>query len=148
MITKIKIELQEDYAVALEGRKCWLKLKAKYYLDTDWYLIICPTEHKELNACAMENLCEFLKRKYKNKVLIVSLSEQKKDYAKQREISFEIVEEVLSNEEINSLLKYYRLLQFFPNIVVISNEEPFGNLNIVGKKGITMCDYVNYALFV
>ena len=141
-------ELWEDYEIASEGRRCWLSLKEKYDLDMDWYLIICSTENKALNDCAMENLCDFLERKYKYKAVIVSFYNQKEIDINEQAKYWEIKKELLSKKKVDTLVKYYRLLSFFPNIVVISDEEPFGNLNIVGKKEITMHDYVNYALFV
>ena len=149
MINKVSDELQQEYQIAKMGQEIWFSLKNKFQIDTEWYLVICPTDYLELNICAMKSLFGFLKRKYKNKALIVSKIDI---WNFVDNVGFDsslyIVNELLTVEKMNALLKYYRLIQFFPNMVVISNELPFGNLNIVGEKGITMDDYVNHALFV
>ena len=62
----------------------------------------------------------------------------------QERVYIESVDEKMMTE----LVSYYRLQQFFRNIVVITMEEPFGTGGIVGKCGITLDDYVRDALYV
>ena len=140
-------DLKEDYQLALEGRGCWLKLKEKYKMDDHCCLIICPTDNPLLNRIAMDNLIIFLKRKYLEKAVILSPYPYMKKYimpTKEKEIYFVHAEK----HKMESILKYYRLTQFTKNIVVISLEEPYGNDNLIGKKGITLVDYVKNAIYV
>lgn len=139
-------ELKEDYQLALEGRKCWLGLKKKYEIDDNCCLIICPTEDQILNRIAMENLKDYLKRKYLKKAVVITSYLNIKEYCPYIE-KIDIYFEYMEEDEVEGILKYYRLTQFAKNIVVIYLEEPFGNGNIIGHKGISLVDYVKNAIY-
>lgn len=140
-------ELKQDLKMAFSGREYWIRLKEKYEIDENYYLILCPTSNFLLNKIAMENLRNFLKRKFIQQAIVLSVFSKIEElcpYSTKKDIQFKY----LGQEEMDLILKYYRLLQFFKNIVVISLEEPFGNENIIGKKGISLEDYVKDAIYV
>lgn len=140
-------DLELHFQLALKGREYWIEIKKRYEIDENCYLVICPTNDFLLNKIAMENLNEFLKRKYIKKAIILStyigLKEFYTHFSK-ADVQFQY----LDQKQMNCTLKYYKMVQFFPNIVVISLEQPFGNGNIIGKKGITLIDYVRDAIYV
>lgn len=139
--------INEKYGCSLRGRDRWLKFKEKYQIDEEWYLILMPTYNEKLNRKAFSYLDEFMDKKYIKKTLVI-ISEHSNvnsmSYNKREGVYIESVNEKIMKE----LVSYYRLQQFFRNVVVISMEEPFGTGGIVGKCGITLDDYVKDALYV
>ena len=139
--------LAKDYKMALGGRNYWIELKNKYTLNEMAYLIICGSSDMEINNLAIKNLNKFLKRKYIRKALVVS-NELNLDKLYDDSSDEEVYFEFASQEQLNMLIKYYKLSQFTSNIVCISMEEPFCNRNIINKEGITLNDYINDAIYV
>lgn len=122
-------------------------LKENYKIDENCYLIICPTDLFLLNKTAMENLIEFLTRKYIKRAVVLSLYSGLEEFCPQSDM-VDVRFHNMDKSQIDCILKYYRLTQFAPNIVVVSLEEPFGSGNIIGKKEITLEDYVKDAIYV
>lgn len=140
-------ELKTEFKSAFKGREYWIDLKVRYRVDENCFLIICPTDNFLLNVIAMENLTDFLTRKYIKRAVILSLNPKlEKDYPFLTDVNVQFVQ--VEQEKMECILNYYKLTQFTKNIVVISLEQPFGNENIVGKKGITLTDYVKDAIYV
>ena len=140
-------DIEEKYDCTLRGRARWLNYKEKYKIDEEWYLILMPTYNEKLNHKAFLYLEDFMNRKYIKKTLVVILEHDKANFVppnKRESVYIEGVNEKIMME----LVLYYRLQQFFRNVVVITIEEPFGTGGIVGKCGITLDDYVRDALYV
>lgn len=140
-------ELKSEFQLAYKGREYWINLREKYKIDEYCFLIICPTDDFLLNHIAMENLTDFLARKYIKRAVVLFIQPELSEcfsYSANADIQFVQV----GQREMECILQYYRLTQFTKNIVVISLEQPFGNKNIVGKKGITLTDYVKDAIYV
>ncbi len=140
-------DIEEKYNCSLKGRARWLRYKEKYQIDEEWYLILMPAYNEKLNYKAFLYLADFMNRKYIKKTLVILLEQGKTNSVPsnmQERVYIESVDEKMMTE----LVSYYRLQQFFRNIVVITMEEPFGTGGIVGKCGITLDDYVRDALYV
>lgn len=144
------IDLQADIEDAKRGRELWLEIKGQYSFDPiNDCLVILPSQERKLNQAAMKEIPDYMERKYLHRAIIISISsvpltEQGQQFAEERQIFLKQLEKV----QCKQLLKYYRLTQFTKNVIVVSLEEPYGNGNIIGKKGITMDDYVRNAVFV
>lgn len=139
-------ESREKYKQqAIGGRKVWLELKEKYLITNDKCLVFISSSNKELNHYAIKNLKEYIEKKYYTGALVVCEDELKED-EKQYVQDFDVV--CIDENIVKDLLAYYRLVQFTKNIVVVSEKEPYGNLGIVGKKDITLEDYVKDAIYV
>lgn len=139
-------KLNNDFKLAWEGREYWLKLKEKYYIDDDCYLILFPEDDNQLNKSAIQNLGKFLDRKYICRAVILFTYDVREKifyYKEKMDVTFERI----SQNEMRAILKYYQLTQFAKNIVAVSMEEPFGNRNIINKAGITLEDYVRNAIY-
>lgn len=140
-------KLKTEFQLAYEGREYWINLKERYEIDEYCYLILCPTDNSSLNRIAMENLTDFLTRKYiRRAVVLLTEGESAEDYPRSADMDIRFIQ--ADKKEMECILRYYRLTQFAKNIVVISLEQPFGNENIIGKKGITLTDYVKDAIYV
>lgn len=137
----------EKRNLALRGREIWLAIKASNNLDENWALVIFPTENVELNKTAVEYLSDYLKKKYLNGVVL--LTHKYAPFIAGISIdNCTMVSKCLSENDMEAIIMYYKLQQFFRNIVVVSIDEPFGCDAIIGKCDITLVDYVADAIFV
>lgn len=136
-----------EMEMAVRGREYWIHMKEKYVPDEETGLVIVQSEEQEMIDTALRLLPVYMKRKYLKRVIVVI--EQKTAAGIEKEKNSDAVIFVAAQrKEIEDLLAYYRLVQFFHEIAVISVEEPYGNANIIGKEGITLYDYVKNALYV
>ncbi len=137
-------ELKEDYWMAKKGLDIWKKLKNRYGISMEWAIIIFPEKDLVLNKLGLDLLPQYLQRKYLQKVLIISVGQLRTEKVSRMGIYLEIVTE----NEMSMLLKYYRLVQFAKNIVVVSYREPFGTDGMIDKEESTLRDYVMDAIYV
>lgn len=140
-------DLETEFQLAFLGREYWIGLKDRYEIDEYCFLILCPTDNLPLNHIAMENLVDFLMRKYIKRAVVLHTQPEVEEYyvcSANADVRFEQT----GKKDMECILKYYRLAQFAKNIVVVSLDEPFGNEHIVGKKEITLTDYVKDAIYV
>lgn len=133
--------------MAVAGREYWLHIKEKYQPDEETGLIIMQTGEPEMVHTSVRLIPVYLKRKYLKRVILLM------DEEMVPEIGAEGIHEMVSLEaapriRIEELLSYYRLVQFFHEIAVVSLEEPYGNAHIIGNEGITLENYVKNALYV
>jgi len=140
-------ELDEIYEEALRGREYWIKLRDKYQIGKEDALIICPSRSDELYYSALKWLPEYMEKKYVNRAVVIR-EEEKQRIEQQCICKGEIIFETLEEKRIYEILKYYRLIQFTKNIVIVSMDVPFGNSHFIGKKGIEVDDYVRNAIYV
>lgn len=144
------MDLQVDIESAKRGRELWLEIKGQYSFESiNDCLVILPLQEEKLNQAALKEIPDYMQRKYLYKAIVISISgipqtEQRQKSAKEQQIFFKRLEKM----QCRQLLKYYCLTQFTKNVIVVSLEEPYGNGNIIGKKGITLDDYVRNAVFV
>ncbi len=137
-------ELIEDYREAAAGRSIAAGLFAAWDKsgdDTCW--IIFPTGDDALNRAALKFLPEFLDRHYYRKAFLIhngSCGDELLRFASNS--PYDLYIERLNEKDMAALLKYYRLVQFSPKIVVISLEEPFALSGWIGNFGITAESFV------
>lgn len=142
----VEIEITE-MEMAVRGREYWIHIKEKYVPDEETGLIIMQSEEQDMVDAALGLLPVYMKRKYLKRAIVVMERETAAGMERGRNPDSVIFVEA-QREEIDALLAYHRVLQFFHEIAVISVEEPYGNANIIGKEGITLNDYVKNALYV
>lgn len=137
-------EVAEDMEQAAKGRQVWLGLKETVQYTSDDCLIIFGATDRRLMEPAFDYIPEYLRKKcFSRGILLIS-----RDNGDFPETDEEIIVKVrLDADDIEALLKYYRLCQFAENIVVVSLEEPYGNDHLLGYKGISLDDYIKNAIF-
>ena len=133
--------------VAVRGREFWMHLKEQYLPDEETGLIIVQTKEQDMVDPAIRLIPVYLKRKYLKRALVVTDRETAAKIEKE-DNSDAVTIVAAQREQMEELLAYYRLVQFFHEIAVVSVEEPYGNANIIGQAGITLEDYVKNALYV
>lgn len=141
-----ELEMSEKRA-AVAGREYWIQLKEQYLPDEETGLIIVQTKEQDMIDTAIRLIPVYMKRKYLKRVLVVTDRETAAKVEKQ-ENPDAVTIVAAQRDQMEELLAYYRLVQFFHEIAVVSVEEPYGNANIIGKAGITLEDYVKNALYV
>lgn len=139
------MDIGQDLEQAKKGREIWLGIKSDLqYEPVSGCVVIMPTADWELNRAALEKLPGYMGRKYLEKAVVACRDGMELPQAGRGGISVRR----LSIPDMECLLKYYRLVQFTKNVVVVSLNEPFGNAGIIGREGITLGDYVEDALYV
>lgn len=133
--------------MAMAGREYWLYIKEKYQPDEDTGLVIVQTKEQNMTDIAFRLLPIYLKRKYLKRVIVIT-DQEAIAWVEQRVESDRVTLVAVRRKMLEELLIYYRLVQFFHEIVVISLEEPYGNAHIIENEGITLEDFVKNALYV
>lgn len=135
------INIDDDIELAVRGKKIFEKMKGSYMLEDDVCIVVFPEEDIELQKTVLDNLKEFLERKYLSMAYIIHAN----DCAAEKTY---ITSVKMSGIEINSLIKLFRLVQFHKNVIIASVSEPFYSGNIIGNEGISLVDYVKDGLLV
>ena len=136
--------VETKFEKAILGRDIWIRLKQQYSITEDWYIVIFPTSDMSINKIARDYIKSFARKKYINHFLLLSRNENEKLNCEEIDVN----EVQLNENEIEELTLYYRLQQFHRNIVIVSLDEPYASDGIIGKKGITLEDFVKDAIFV
>ncbi len=137
------MDLQIKISEAMSGRVIWNDLKRKYKVTESDVVVIVESTDKCLVSKSIELLREYTDRKNLDREIIICCSDTQLAPCDDRRI---VVQK--GKDELNALLRFYRMIQFTKNIVVISLSMPFGNKGIVGKVGITLEDYIRDAIYV
>lgn len=137
------MNLQIKISEAEKGREIWEIIKRKYQVTELDVIVIIESSDNELVSKSIECLRDYSDRKNLKREIVVCCSNEQIESSDDRRLIYEV-----KKEELNNLLRFYRMIQFTKNIVVISLSMPFGNKGIVGKVGITLEDYIRDAIYV
>ncbi|MCQ2522892.1 MAG: hypothetical protein MJ123_01020 [Lachnospiraceae bacterium] len=136
--------MESKYNIIKEGRGIFVDIKNKYCLNENDYIILFPDDMDELSNMVIDNI-EVLKRKKYVKRFFFVCCDQTNLHVEKRNDTIWIC---CSQKELDALMAYYTLVDFFSNIIVASYDMPFGSKGIIGKNGISLRDYVVDVLFV
>ena len=129
--------LENRIETAKQGRMLWLKLIEEYHIDNTVYVILMPHKGEGCNYPFLKYLGTFLKKRGIRRSLLMTEDEwvlsQKHLYDKIADVVY------LSQEQIKTLIQFYQLYEFAPNLVVASLRYPSGRMGeqLIGKKGLT-----------
>ncbi len=137
----------EAFASAERGRKTVLRILESIPADASALWLILPEKDKELNQlCCGSILDEYLEKKSHDIALIIYSSHigiPERDSAGRRPVIYR----ALSENGMQDLLNYYRLIQFSKDIIVASYKEPYSYSKWIGHFGIDLCYWVKHILF-
>lgn len=140
------IDFAAERDKALAGRKLWLDLKETYGINDLWCLLVLPEEDPALNDCAYHNVYPWMKQRCLSGVCVVKLEDCRvASTSEAGDLTVRYAD--LKPDEMECLLSYYKLCSFFENTVVVSVHEPIGNLNFLGKHGLTLDDFIRETFF-
>ena len=137
------MDLQVRMSEAEKGREIWDDLKLKYRVTESDVIVIVGSLDKEFVSKSIDCLREYTDRKNLKREIIVCCRNEQMESNDDRRVIYKV-----ENNELNNLLRFYRMIQFTKNIVVLSLEMPFGNKGILEKVGITLEDYIRDAIYV
>lgn len=135
------IDFDKEIGEARQGFEIFKGIEEELGKDDDTCIICLPTDNKELNIEICGQLDEYAKAKYiKNIVLICRKGTNYLCDQSQFNLSLRTL--YLNDEDMNNFVRYLKLVNNSDRIIVVSAEMPFGNLELVGKHGISISDYV------
>ncbi len=137
------MDLNEEISEALKGKVIWENLKQKYQITESDVIVLIESKDKEFVSKSIELLREYTDRKNLKREIIICCDGASIYTCDNRRIIHDV-----EYGELNKLLRFYRMIQFAKNIVVISFNLPFGNKGIIGKVGITLEDYIRDGIYV
>lgn len=140
------VNVDAEFEKAAEGRKIWLALEERYHFGIDCGIFIFPTDNSVLNIETIKLSPVYSERFHIRKVYAVTDQRAVMEALKDSDVR-EIGEIEVSHDEMDSLLKYYRIVNFSPHIVIVSLKEPFGNDYLLRKKNIDLKDFILSSIF-
>ena len=128
---------------ALSGRSMWLKLRQKYDVDNNIYVLLMPEDDLELNEQALLHIEDLVV--YRRARGVIILTDNKWIIENAKTYSDKILSVLESSQkEIDDLLSFYELYAFTERLLIVSLTKPFGRKlqNTLGVQGITKEDLV------
>lgn len=115
-----------DIIIALWGRFEWIRLKKEYKVK-DGVLVLLMVDNREtVNSYALKHLECFRKKKYMDRVLILTDQNKVQIWGAEHQIKrTKII--LMKTMQCNALLKYYQLQRFYSDFLVVSLTQPAGN---------------------
>lgn len=145
----IPVGVRSDYEQACAGRKVVRALKENEALDERTCWVILSEDDAELNeAVTAELIASYMESKFHSKAIVIIPTSYADELDYERLFDGKaILYRHLGAQSVRNLVKYYRLVQFAPDIIVISRNEPFAFGRWIGNFGITPTRFVRDALF-
>lgn len=140
------VNLDAEFEKAAEGRKIWLALEERYHFGIDCGIFIFPTDDSVLNIETIKLSSVYSERFHLRKVYAVT--DRRTVIEALRDSDVHDIDEIeISHDEMDMLLKYYRIVNFSSHIAIVSLEEPFGNDYLLRKKSIDLKDFILSSIF-
>jgi hypothetical protein len=134
---------------ALSGRRIWLKLKRKYNVDNDLYVLLMPEDDRELNEQALLHIDDLIAYRRARGVVILTDREWVMENAAAFSAGILAVNAV-SEKEIDAVISFFELYAFTERLLIVSLTRPYGSklLSTVGIHGVTKEDLVCLCIFL
>jgi hypothetical protein len=134
---------------ALSGRAMWLKLKRKYDVDSDVYVLLMPEDDRELNEQALLHIDDLIAHRRARGVVILT----DKEWVMENAAAFStgiLAVDAVSEKEIDAMLSFFELYAFTERLLIVSLTRPYGSKlhNTVGIHGVTKEDLVCLCIFL
>ncbi len=146
--SKLNDSLDNCLQEANRGRMLWLQLKDNMGLRSTDALFFFPKGNALFSVKGIRLLQDYMNAKRYTGAIIISDDDEVTDYANKVLMSEKCRVYKISSNEICELLSYYRLVQFFPNIVVVSCDKPYGSDGLIRSGRISEEEYIEKALYV
>lgn len=138
------VALQEEFDKATEGRNIWLLLKEKYEIKNSDGLFFFVSNDYELCNAALE-LLPIYKKNFKLEKIIALTGDD--TIYKMLNKNEDICSVQMTEEKILKMLYYYRVVNFFKNIVIVSLDEPYGNDFLIKNLNVDLNNFVKLSIY-
>ena len=130
--------MKRELSEARKGRRIWRRIKREYSIDYSKVVLVLPETDAEWNRQALMFLPELIKRKSAEKALVISPWDDVFEEVRKKSKGNGFVQDgdaepgqclalKLSEDEIDSLLKYYCFYKFFDSIIFLYKDKPKDN---------------------
>ncbi|WP_019153829.1 hypothetical protein [Robertmurraya massiliosenegalensis] len=144
---ELKTVLQEKLNFAYEGRNLWIELMKNVNFGVNDYVILMPSDDKEVNYYTLLYLNQFAEVKNVEKIYLVTFDKNiMKSYSLFINKPTQCIN--LSRENIEKLMNFYNLYMFTDKLIIASLDELKGRTakNLVDKKGITLEEIISIGI--
>ena len=118
--------IYKDLILALKGRREWIRIKNKYKVKDGILVLLMIDNNDNINYYALKHLDSFRRKKYMDKVLILTDKIKVSELLKKNPVDYtEVV--LLESERCRALVKYYQLQEFYSGFILVSVSQPDGN---------------------
>ena len=127
----------------LGGRRKWLEIKRKYYVQDGTFVALFPGYEKEFHDSVIQNYDDFVARKYiTNSIFLICNDEIEKLAEQYIQSNIRIVK--VSENDCKKILLYYGLCVFYGDFTVFSLQFPKGNTvgRIIDSAKMNMDEFV------
>ena len=137
--------LEKHFILAGEGKECWHQLDEKYIADR---YILFPHKNDSYNYYALLHLEEYVK-KCNAKTIVILSSESVIFDAIPYFTSLNVMCHMLTDHDIDAIIKYYALYEFTSRLTIISLTRPYDTCgeNLIGVKGVTKEDLLCFDIY-
>ena len=123
------------------GRELWLGIKKADEIRLTDVIIFFPEDSVSFNKTGIKLLTRYMESKRFTRAIIITDDKQLYDYVDNILRDNKYVKRLITRKYLDALLRYYRLVQFFPNIVVMSRKKPFGSDGMINSGRIFEEEY-------
>ena len=151
MIRKEEIlceELLPFFKEAENGRKIWLEIKERERIRSTDVLIFLPTEERTLCQKAVDLLDQFISRKHYSRAILFVDDEMINTNISALPMKQLFSVRFLPPREFRALLRYYRAVSFFPNMIVVSCKKPYGSSGLIESGRVSEEEFVENTFYV
>ena len=137
--------LEQEFILAGEGKHCWEEIEMEHKADL---YILFPHKEDSYNYYALLHMDKFIESKKADKTVLLfadRVIEKALPYFVKREVECKLITE----HEVDAILKYYALYEFTSRLTIISLTRPYDTCgeNLIGVKGVTKEDLLCFDIF-
>ncbi|RRJ62287.1 hypothetical protein EHV15_04485 [Paenibacillus oralis] len=141
-------QLDIQFSMAEKGRRLWLGLVEDNQLDLQDYVVLFPSDQPNINYYGLLYLNQFINNKRANKTVIVTSDgtvQKAYDYFTDKVTHCYL----FNNDDIDSLLNFYRLYMFTNKLIIVSLDNFSGRTlgNLLNIRGITLEEIISLGIY-
>ena len=133
---------------AAQGRELWLQLVEEYNIEPHEYVILFPSSQREVNSYGLLYLNQFMDTKRLDTVVLLTNDQEVHDT--HRQFAENVRHSIqLSDDEIESLLYFYRLYMFTNKLIIVALDQLPGRslAQLQNVRGITLEELVAIGIY-
>lgn len=135
------MDISREIIEAKKGFHVWKKLyKGNKITNQDRILCLLECEN-ELNKAVLMQLDDYIEKKYLQRIVLV-INEKDRTNIKEYNCAEKVTVYRINDDEMNYLIRFLRVVNLMDCVIVVSDKPPFGNLNLIGVKDITLQQYI------